>query len=1421
MADKAQASVKTTKRKKKRSVKSWIARVCLSLIAAGVVIVAVLVVFGPAMIGRALPGYVEYKTGSKLAGKVHVDAAALTWRGPQEIGPVVLFDEAGAEVARVDIKATVGLLELLKGNMDLGTMTVSGMADVVVGEDGRTNIERIFGLAGGGSDEGTSGPGIKVRGSGQSSRLPPNLVAKLVLDQFDVRYTDPGLTEDGSITTVGLTGLTGEASVATGKPVELKLAGDAKYGEDQREAGHVDLLVTYDNWSDSTGHLMVDDAVTTVWVEVAGGAVSLVDAISGQAGRLTSILGELADVSVMAEHSRRGVSASVVASSEGVTVNASIAADEDGLRLTEPARVRIGADAMQAEVVRLLRDQDRVSIGELPEIVLLVESFNAPNMKVSPVRAAPGLDLRGASIHAALTTTEATGRLVAADLTGPQGKGWRLAPLELKLDSDDLSGEVAVSGGTDLKLGGKSAGILAVDVRIAGMLDESGGIHAGLPKTVEGSVVLDGVATAIAQPLVKAFGIDLAEDVGPELRLGVNAAAAAGDDGTPVTAIDFAVSSERLTGQGAVELTETSLRSRGEGVGIEFRRAGALASRFVPEAAGVELAPGGWVRAKVGAFNVPLSAEDRKPVREQISARAELAIGAIHGTLTGDGQAVDVRRTDVTVNLMPGSPVRVKFDSRLAYDEVPFSATAQGRVEGLLTEGAIRPLGRVQLTGVPTVLLDSFGGGKIRPVLDEALGSQVTVTLMTSVPQEAEKIAKPGDTELFASLRAGTTMGSLTTIVNKDAVHIRRGRIETTVTPTALATALDTFAPEMESRPRLRKPIKFEVMVEPLSVARTEQGLALTEAGQAGFAIQAIGQMFVDNVAQLPGGPLSVGAQRLSMDVSVPVGAMVEGGSAGKATFALAGVLLDSKGAEVAEINADAGVEMLAAKRSGGLEGHVRARNVNIAWLDEALGEAGRMVGAVGKKALVDLQIDGAKAGEFDVAAAVQSPRIRMGQAAKVHVGADQISLVNPWEFVWKVSPTWASEQAFKAKPGEESLLAFTEPVDLTVALSRFAVGRGEAIMAPGLFALGATVSAPQVAMKIRGEQDMALTDVSASLGASKQQGALGYNIKAGSTEGSTGRVEARGSIRSLADGAGVLTPDDVTINAQISGQKIRTRVIDAIAGQGGLLVELLGETTDLELRAQGLSRAGGRIEAEATSPRAGAKIVGRIEDDVFVSQAPAEFELLEMSPALAAKLFKVAPLVGSMEKKPEDGPAVVTITDLRLPLDGDLRKLHAKVAADPGAARFETSGLFGELLGATGQAQEGFVGRRIDKFDVNIVKGVASYQRFALPLGEFKVETEGMLDLVNKRQDIVTWVPMGVLSDSALDVLNTGLGKILGDLVPTFDELTMVPIRSKGLLGKAAPVPDMALFMETTGKNLLRPDKVIERVLEDLLGGG
>ena len=139
----------------------WPARVAIAAVV--VLILSLLIVWmAPTLAGLGpIRNAIVGSISSRIAGDVHIDSWSLSWRGPQAVRGVAVVGPDGQNVVSVkSIDAPdVSLVALLRGELDLGIIKLTGVdATVERHEDGTTNIEKAF-AASTPSDQPTSSSG--------------------------------------------------------------------------------------------------------------------------------------------------------------------------------------------------------------------------------------------------------------------------------------------------------------------------------------------------------------------------------------------------------------------------------------------------------------------------------------------------------------------------------------------------------------------------------------------------------------------------------------------------------------------------------------------------------------------------------------------------------------------------------------------------------------------------------------------------------------------------------------------------------------------------------------------------------------------------------------------------------------------------------------------------------------------------------------------------------------------------------------------------------------------------------------------------------------------------------------------------------------------------------------------------------------
>ncbi len=353
---------------------------------------------------------------------------------------------------------------------------------------------------------------------------------------------------------------------------------------------------------------------------------------------------------------------------------------------------------------------------------------------------------------------------------------------------------------------------------------------------------------------------------------------------------------------------------------------------------------------------------------------------------------------------------------------------------------------------------------------------------------------------------------------------------------------------------------------------------------------------------------------------------------------------------------------------------------------------------------------------------------------------------------------------------------------------------------------------------------DAVLSSNSAQLSMSSSQlqleldrsGALEARFEAGLNTGVDG-----GLVLSLStvDGAALLTSGGLERSYfELSGdlRGFSTRVLDAYAEQDGLLLDVLGPVVDATLAGDGLTTISGPLVVNASSERGSFAWRGRydIEDDgqvVLTSGEGGELKAsLALSPLFSERIVgSLVPVLVNLNK-PDGAPVWLSATDLRLPLNGDLHGLEAKLTLDLGqvTSSFLPS-LASELSGLTSKAVQS---TDIAPIEMRIANGLVQYDSLPIKVDGRPLNFAGSYNLLTKTFDLTADVRLADLGGEA--------GKLLKSVRKSLGDDYTVPIH----IGGTASRPRVGLkagFLEsalkTVGKQKLENE--LSRGLRKLFG--
>ncbi len=1434
--------------------KHW-GRMLLIAAGAATVVVGGVVLLAPTIAASMAPGMVPGIASGLITGEASIESASFSWGGPQRITGLKVLDSQRVDVASVrTIEVSAGLLGLVTGNLDIGTVTLSGVkAHVVRGADGTSNVQQLAKPAPAASPAPSAPP---------AATLPKGLRATLVVDGGEVTIDDQSAGAPGVQVAVSDVAL--KVAVADQSPIRVEAK--AKAGETRDKAtGSVSIDLTIDRWINVSGEITPDTATVDATVDVRALPSAILDAFAAQAlagGSFREGLGSTVDLSIKAKGGREAGDFDVRLAAANVKADASVSLASNVLTSRSPVRVEItgaGLAGLSPAAAAATR-RDEVRFDALPNVSLEVDRLRLP----VPRDGGP-LDLRGAGATIAVSTSGMKGRVSVEPGAAP--RPFAVEPLSVRIDAADLAGPVRVQASTSASIAGERAGDVRVDLSLAGLLDAGGAPVKGVPGTVKGSVSLKGVATAIAQPL--AGKLNLAQDVGPVLDATFTVAtvdsARTGD--APTLDLDLSVDSRNIVAGASIRASKDRVTSRDRGVRLAVKNPASIAGRFMDPALGFLPSPSRTdskgLEVTIVGLDVPLN-EDAKPIAAAIAADVEATIDGFSLVPVVDGKpgaSLDVASLRTKMSLAKGG-VKGQVGGTVWHESRP--ATLEGAFEvakllvndasgGLAVDGAnLEPKGSMALKDLPVSIVRlAKAGTTTAPGAPAALD---LVKLLQGVAGETFTVTADAAAGNQASREQTFTVGVRSSRLRADVAGRRSAR---SLELSTLAARLDVqaatvqalteaFAPDVKGLPRLASPAALAIEASPFAVPLKADGsLDLASAGVLTAKATLPGRTLVTGLtrqdasgATVDVGP--VGVEDFVIDANVPLAGVAKDGKQGEATVRMTGSLLGGEGSKaIASLVSTASTNLTGGVPAGALRAKVDITRIDVAALERLAGREPLAAQAVGDSAAVKLGAivqpgpATAKGGAPDYASAttgltleVDAPRLKSDGPLAATISPTVLRLDKPSRF------TLSPEAGFlnglmKPATGEPSMrVQEASPVTLTLDRLSLPFKGGEGAKQP--LAAQMKLAMDRLAMRTSDGRDVRLSGVEVAT-SSREAGGAGTSIdfvaKAAQVEAGEAKASAmqvQGSLDGLLDASGAIDASRATASVRGDLPAIPTALIDAFTTRDGLAVDAMGPVASLTLNVDhfplGDKPAGGKegtVSLTASSQRVSASFKGAVRDGVLVGVEPVQASVTEVSRAMGGRFIDGLPLLGSFEKTAKDLAASLRVTDLTLPLSKDFSKLNAEVTFDPGEARFEASPEFAELLKLVNARGVGVVGRKLEPLKVHVKQGVATYDSWTLPLGEFRLRTEGVVDLVKSSMDVVTYVPIEALSDKALSSLKSGsfAGRVLPGVA---DALREVPFRTKGPLGSAGTNIDFEMVAKNAVKGI-DTDKLLQEGLDKL----
>lgn len=713
-------------------------------------VLLILVLFAPKIASPIARGMVASKGSEAIPGSIDVRGLSLSWLGPQRVSGLTLDDPEGERIAAVDVAVEAGLLGLLFGNRDLGTITVSGRVDLEEDETGELNLLRAVS-----SDEPAAEPG----GGG----LPPSLRAVVVLDAVEVSYAGRALAERG-VAAMTLGPVDGRAEIAPGQDVTASLTGivgGRAAGGDAFRSGTVSMTASIAGLIAADGSIDAESAAIEATVRTEDLDPALADRLVDAPVAFAEAFGSPVRASVNANGTLSAPGAVFEIASANISAGGAVDLQDSMIVSREPIVVSASSAALEAI--------DPAWLAEVTGGTLDVHAMPSLGLQISGVRVPTG----GGSLAAA--SGEATAELGAMEATVSVGEGAEretrritAAPATLRIGTEALGDGARVDGSMAFTVDGRAGGTLGVDIAATQLLDEGGAFRAdGLP-VLRGSLGLDGVDTGVLEPFVAAAGVSLAREVGPTLSLGVDLEPQAGG---AITLINGRVASANVNGALNLALEGTVLSAGDPGGQIRVASVGPLLTRMF-DGQGVVVREGAAVEMTLVTLGVDLAGalSGAGMTASDVDASGEFILGPTSGGVLVEGveRAFSIEQVGAFIE-MAGSrgAVQARLTTGGTFDGRPAGQVAvELRAADMIGEGGAFGLpsaiaGRAEFIGVSTAIIEPFLDAEtprptdfIGPTVDFVLGAAPAVDGKTKLTAALTSDQLTGDGAFLFSRRA-------------------------------------------------------------------------------------------------------------------------------------------------------------------------------------------------------------------------------------------------------------------------------------------------------------------------------------------------------------------------------------------------------------------------------------------------------------------------------------------------------------------------------------------------------------------------------------------------------------------------------------------------------------------------------------------
>lgn len=1164
------------------------------------------------MIASAIaPGIIQNAAADSIKGSLRVSDVSVGWTGPTRIGSIELLDDKGIVVAKLQATSTLAILSVLGGLNDLGTLTLSGSADITARQTDAGTVESNFQRA--------IAPRNATPPSASTNPSPlPEKTIRVDITSIDVKYTQ--LDRAGTpVASAQITALKGDAAVdlRRGQPsASINLTGGIK--QPAQPDGSIKIATKAQKFLSPQGTLDLAAATIDSDVQITAAPVGLIDALAGLSGQLREALGPAADLRLKAQGTTQQAAIDLTLTSAGALVDASMKITNGYLESTKPltANLRSTDFLLRSPAISKALASSNITLDAAAPAP--VARFTITSLRVPTNFSAASFDARGISIIASASIDPIAAQLATTDAAGTRQRPIRTSPLNLTVESTDLAKGLTVRGGGTASLDSTPAGDLVINIAASDLLTDRGALRP-VPGQVQAEASLMNIDTRLAQPLLGdlASKINLSQELGPRLEIRALAKAAAA---TPnAIEADVSFKAQNIAANLPIIVDNTSLRTRSD-LAVTINRTTGVMNAFLRDQ-GVVISGTGAAKL-VGSFTLPRTSTGSFDT-PALASSLSFDLAALDAAITREGQTrrVGLNQLKGTLAVAPNAPAKLQVQGS---GDDGWSLNTDLQLQGLLPSStpassslpflaARRVTGTLRLRSLPTkyAALSGLDESKLRTiagVLGPSVSTEITLQGTAAQQQFAAAI-----TSTNLSTQFGATLTESAATLNALQGNLRL----TPEAAEAIATLLQKSTPD--ARVAAAGVLNFKVTLsKPIAIKPAPAAAAAGQSSSPTFDFSAVA---INAAITSPEGlrvtnlPLSAtrtftgGLRNLQLTADAPITALTPltnpTSKEGHLGAQLRADLIEGQFPEpVASINAD--FDAAASLTEFKLQSSIT--NIDSQRVDTMLNQPGLVSGALGSPASITISATKEGPGTTKASATIQSPRLNLTGLALTQQGK-ALALTAPAEFTWTVEPAFLDQTLFAqsdpaARAAAPASLRVTQPITLNGKLETLALGiEGVGLFQPGTFALDASLSASTIKLstpsaaaskpqapgaRVAANQPTDQTDIEGFT--IRIKGDTNLSVKAAATRVSTstaaapsnaaGPAPAAGSlsadvlVKNFASPAGELDLSRAVIDAKIDAPSLPTALVDKLARTGKQLRDILGPEMSIALNAKGVTAA-------------------------------------------------------------------------------------------------------------------------------------------------------------------------------------------------------------------------------------------------------